>query len=190
MRVYLNDELVYDYDRRRRYADEELVAEKVPVQLQAGENTLLVKVFQELGDFDFALNICEPEANPALDGDRVSGLQFRTGARVSTAVGAEASSSLPVEIALQQNYPNPFNANTVIPYLLPAGVGSSSMQLAVFNLAGQRIRTLAQRGAEPGWHHKVWDGRDDDGAAMASGLYLYRLQVGDRVEARKMLLMR
>ena len=190
MRVYLNDELVYDYDRRRRYSDEQLVAEKVAVQLQAGENALLVKVFQELGDFDFALNICEPEANPELDGDRVAGLRFRTGAPTPTAVGEQAIGGLPAEFALQQNYPNPFNANTVIDYLLPGDVAGRSIRLDIFDLAGQRIRTLAQRGARAGWHHKVWDGRDESGAEVASGLYMYRLQVGDRVEARKMMLMR
>lgn len=188
MRVYLNDELVYDYTRRRTFRDNELVKDKVPVRLQAGENRLLVKLFQEMSAFDFALNLCEPEDDPQLDGNRVMGLRFRTEPATPTAVTDAVAAGLPEDVALRPNYPNPFNVHTVIPYRLPAGSESMPVRLDIYDVQGQRIRSLADRSAGPGWHQSLWDGLDDDGVAVASGFYLYRLQIGDRVLARKMLL--
>jgi len=71
LRVWINGEIVYDYTRRRTYRDDEIVQEKkLPVRLRKGENRLLVKSVQEFSDFQFALNICEPEADFTIDGDQ------------------------------------------------------------------------------------------------------------------------
>lgn len=78
MQIYLNHQLVYQYNGTRSYRKEYLVLEKIPVQIVQGENTLLLKTLQKLGEHDFALNICEPESNPDLDGNRVAGLKFYT----------------------------------------------------------------------------------------------------------------
>ena len=88
---------------------------------------------------------------------------------------------------LAQNYPNPFNAETVIRYNIEREGGVS---LSVFNLAGQQIRHLVRDLRAPGVYQSVWDGRDERGLEMASGVYIYRLQVGDLIEARKLLLLR
>ena len=449
MRIYLNGEIVYDYSDRRTYGNKQLVKEKIPVQIRKGENALLVKVLQERGAFDFALNICEPESNPDFDGNRVFGLKFRleesplagswvqtlpdaiirgalldivatvhlnrfavdgepprlsadlsalggpadlplvavgdstyrletrlpvevptgrksvsvrieqsfalssfrthlvkeiivlptedlvifadnlaadwrvessrgelnfqaddlvyqgvyalglqttffkvdcrpatpvdpvgyrclhfafhpgdaTAASVGsafnmmingrhtvtllgkdreeggvdvalkewqvveipldfffdeliqeirfegnlkgtfylddlrlvtvplpspvTAVEEEPAVAVPRACALEQNYPNPFNANTVIPYHLSDRAGPSErVSLEIYNLQGQRVRTLMQRSTAPGRHLKVWDGRDEVGNPVASGVYLYRLQVGRLEETRKLMLVR
>jgi len=191
MRIYLNGDIVYDYGRRRTYKKDQLVMGKVPVQILRGENALMVKAFQEFSGFDFALNICEPEDDPNLDGNRVFGLKFRAENAVPTAVEEEAGPLLPAGFSLDQNYPNPFNANTIIPYHVPALSGSAGdLRLEIYNLQGQRIRTLVQRPAVPGRHLKVWDGRDQAGRPVSSGVYLYRLQAGDLVQMRKMLLVR
>ncbi len=83
IRVYLNGKVVYDFTKERDYGDRAILAEKVPVSIRAGENTVLVKLFQSRNRFDFAFNICEPEKNPDYDGNRVKGLRFRTGPRVA-----------------------------------------------------------------------------------------------------------
>jgi len=104
-----------------------------------------------------------------------------------TAVVEERGAARPAAISLQQNYPNPFNSNTVIGLSLPA---TGDVVLAVYNLAGQKVATLLD-GLQSGGAYAIhWDGRDDGGRELASGVYTYRLRTGDRVESRKLLLLR
>jgi hypothetical protein len=94
---------------------------------------------------------------------------------------------LPREFSLAQNYPNPFNPATTIRFDLPR---SEEIGLAVYNLTGQKVATLVHGLREAGAYTLRWDGRDDDGRELASGVYLYRLEAGERVETRKLLLLR
>ncbi len=105
-----------------------------------------------------------------------------------TAVVEEEVSILPEEFTLDQNYPNPFNSGTVIRFALPK---ADDVELVVYNLAGQRVMNLAQGPRNAGSYTLRWDGRDDAGRELASGMYLYRLQAGEQlVETRKMVLLR
>jgi len=106
-----------------------------------------------------------------------------------TAVLEEHSSTLPESFTLHQNYPNPFNSSTVIRFALPT---ANDVELSIFNLAGQQVATLVEGARETGTYTVHWDGRDDSGRALASGVYLYRLRAGDgkQVETRKLLLLR
>ncbi|MEW6755937.1 MAG: FlgD immunoglobulin-like domain containing protein [Candidatus Latescibacterota bacterium] len=102
----------------------------------------------------------------------------------------ERSDSRPQTFALQQNYPNPFNSGTVIRFALRA---REEVELAVFNLAGQQVATLVEGVRGAGAYTINWDGLDDRGQALASGLYLYRLRAGgggEQVETRKLVLVR
>ena len=105
----------------------------------------------------------------------------------STVVVEEQSATWPEALFLAPNYPNPFNASTAIPFSLPA---SGVVQLAVYNLAGQKVAQLIHGHRPAGTYTIHWDGRDQSGRALASGVYLYRLQVGARVETRKLVLLR
>ena len=106
----------------------------------------------------------------------------------STAVVEEEGGVVPEAFALDQNFPNPFNSGTVIRFALQQ---ADDVELAVYNLAGQQIMTLAQGPRNAGSYTLRWDGRDEAGRELASGMYLYRLQAGKkRVETRKMLLIR
>ncbi len=80
--------------------------------------------------------------------------------------------SLPTEFALHQNYPNPFNAETIISYDLPV---VALVTIEIFNTMGQRIRLVKSQAQGPGQCLVVWDGRDDQGQAMGSGIYFYRI---------------
>jgi len=112
----------------------------------------------------------------------------RLPSRAPTAVLEEHLDPLPQAFALQQNYPNPFNSETVVHFALPT---AEEVELALFNLIGQRVATLARGWREAGSHALRWDGRGDGGHALASGVYLYRLQVGSQqVETRKLMLLR
>jgi hypothetical protein len=92
------------------------------------------------------------------------------------------SSALPAEFALKQNYPNPFNPSTTIEFSLPR---SGWVSLTVLNVLGEVVATLADRWMEPGVHSAAWNA-----AGSSSGVYFYRLQAGDFVQTRKLLLLR
>ncbi len=86
----------------------------------------------------------------------------------------EASIPLPGTIGLSPNYPNPFNAGTTIEYALPA---QAQVEITIFNVSGQRIRTLVDGVQEAGFKRVNWRGRNDSGDDVASGIYFLRLLV-------------
>ena len=94
---------------------------------------------------------------------------------------------LPDSYTLWQNWPNPFNPETQIRYSLPE---ESFVELIVYDLIGQTVRTLVFDHQQPGSYTLTWDGRDNSGYAAAAGIYLYSLQVGDVIKTRKMALIR
>ena len=94
---------------------------------------------------------------------------------------------LPMAPELRPNYPNPFNSSTLIPYQLGE---QTDVRLDLFNLLGQRVRTLIDQRQQPGLYRATWDGRDEQGRSLTSGLYIYRLQAGEYVEQRSMMLLR
>lgn len=104
-------------------------------------------------------------------------------------VDREQTGGIPLSFTLSPNYPNPFNRDTLIRFSLPRG---GRVELAIYNLAGQRVATLVdgQRGA--GTHVTRWDGTDDQRRELASGVYLYRLRTEQAklVETRKLVLTR
>ena len=107
-------------------------------------------------------------------------------AATETAV-AEAEGVVPAEFALAQNFPNPFNASTTIAFQLAF---ASQVELAVYNISGQRVRTLIS-GSLPAGHHRLqWDGRNDRGEPAASGAYLYQLSASDFVATRQLMLLK
>jgi len=93
---------------------------------------------------------------------------------------------LPREFALYHNYPNPFNPSTTITFDLPR---SENVQLRIFNLLGQVVNTLVDGPLKAGSHQINWDARDRSGISVASGIYFYRIEAGNFVATRKMLLM-
>jgi hypothetical protein len=94
---------------------------------------------------------------------------------------------LPASPGLMQNYPNPFNPTTTITYTLPE---RTPLRLGVYDLLGREVRTLFIGEANPGAHSIEWDGTDDGGRVLASGLYVCRLQTGDGIRVMKMLLLK
>jgi len=94
---------------------------------------------------------------------------------------------LPETFHLLQNYPNPFNPATTIRYELPV---SRKVTLSIYNLLGQKIRTLVNRTQEAGSYSVVWDGTNNEGKRVPSGIYVYRLDSGIFRESRKMVLVR
>jgi len=88
---------------------------------------------------------------------------------------------------LSQNQPNPFNPTTTIRYVLPV---REQVTLAIYDANGRLVRTLVNEVEGYGAHEVAWDGRDDGGVAMGSGVYFYRLRAGKRTESKKMVLLK
>jgi hypothetical protein len=103
------------------------------------------------------------------------------------AAEGETQQFLPTTYALQQNYPNPFNPQTCISYQLPRAVHVS---LVVFNVKGQVVCQLVDEYQASGEHLVTWNGTDQSGCPVSSGVYFYRLCVADFQEMRKMLLLK
>ena len=101
-----------------------------------------------------------------------------------TAVASELA-TMPTAFALGANYPNPFNPATTIPLVVPTGAGD--VELAIYNVLGQPVRQVWTGPLAAGEHRLGWDGRDAQGQAVAAGVYLYRLQVGEQTRLRKMV---
>ena len=95
--------------------------------------------------------------------------------------------TLPKQFALHQNYPNPFNATTQIVYELPS---AAHVKIEVFNILGQRVITLYDAEEIAGVHRVEWNGTDNSGNEVASGVYLYRLVTKDFATEKKMMLMK
>ncbi|MBN2410756.1 T9SS type A sorting domain-containing protein [candidate division KSB1 bacterium] len=88
---------------------------------------------------------------------------------------------------LKQNFPNPFNASTTFKFNMPE---QSSITIKVFNTLGQEVKTLVDKNYGPGFHEIVWDGRDNSGQFVTSGLYFYKMQAGDFMEIKKLIIIR
>jgi parallel beta-helix repeat protein len=99
----------------------------------------------------------------------------------------------PPVFQLFQNYPNPFNSSTVIWYYLPdVGYQPAEVEITIYNLLGKLVKTLVKTRQYPGEHKVLWDGKDDSGKEVASGIYFYRLKVSglELVKPKKMVLLR
>jgi hypothetical protein len=89
--------------------------------------------------------------------------------------------------SLSDNYPNPFNPKTKIDYLVPR---SCHVKLEIFNVLGQRVATLVDQPKQRGNHQVTWNGRDQRGVEVASGVYFYRLEAEDFTQSKRMVLMK
>ena len=100
---------------------------------------------------------------------------------------------IPDSATLEPNYPNPFNATTAIVYSLPnIGAQPAPVRLTVYNTLGEKVKSLVDDKQQPGRHTAYWDGTSDTGQPVASGVYLYRLEVSgiEFVKSGKMILMK
>ncbi|NIT55736.1 MAG: T9SS type A sorting domain-containing protein [Aliifodinibius sp.] len=88
---------------------------------------------------------------------------------------------------LFQNYPNPFNPTTVISYRLPTG---GEVKLIVYDQLGKQVRNLVNKTQPAGLHKVEWNGMDDMGNEVASGVYIYQLRIGEHSQSQKMVLTR
>ncbi|HLP17400.1 MAG TPA: FlgD immunoglobulin-like domain containing protein [Bacteroidota bacterium] len=99
----------------------------------------------------------------------------------------EKLNGIPTEFALDQNYPNPFNPSTEIHFALPK---ESHVTLTIYNISGSVVRTLVNTEMGAGYYGMTWNGTNDQGHQVASGMYFFRVQAGSFTASKKMMLMK
>ena len=124
-------------------------------------------------------------------GDNFQNLWFDNSAWPTDVEEEMTEGEVPAKFSLSANYPNPFNPVTRIQY----SVSSNQIQpihttLRIYNVLGQLVKTLVNEPQEAGTYEVIWDGRDENGNEVASGIYFYRLQAEDFTKAKKMLLLK
>ncbi len=120
-------------------------------------------------------------------GESIGGLHFYRNVSAPTSVSDPVVEVFPNTFNLSQNYPNPFNPETTIQYQLPK---ASMVRLVIFNFLGQQVATLVNKEQEGGFYDVQWDGTDDTGRVVASGVYLSRLEAKEFSKVKKLILLR
>lgn len=119
---------------------------------------------------------------------KINGSSYQAGPSFNfTPTNLETVETLPTEFAVKQNYPNPFNPTTTIEFSIP---NNSNVKVSIYNLIGQEIRTLVNSEMEAGTYKVTWNGENNFGKKVNSGVYLYRVVSGDFVQTLKMTLMK
>jgi hypothetical protein len=144
--------------------------------------------FQRIGESDNISSLAVDESGDIWVGrdDGLHGLGlWRFHPPVITNINENAS--LPKSLKITGNHPNPFNPSTTISFTLSS---PGQAELDVYSSTGQKVCTLISGNQTAGTHSVVWDGRDDSRKAVSSGVYLSRLQMGDKVAFGRMLLLK
>jgi len=118
----------------------------------------------------------------SVTGDQIHDLRIETATSI-----AEPYGSQPTQLHLHPVFPNPFNASATLAYELPQ---DGVTELAIYTVLGQRVRRLVATRQAAGRHLAVWDGRDDRGTAVGSGVYLVRLSAQGTTRVGRMALIR
>lgn len=160
---------------------------QIPFEVAAGYNAEPVKLEilhnnAVIGTFDVVLSFADRP--PYSVSSRTDGFEELQG---KTNDFDEQSILIPEAFALKQNYPNPFNPTTTIRFDLPE---AGYVSLKLYDLLGQEIRTLVNGDRTAGFHTVSWDGKNDLGLAVPSGIYLYRIVSSNFVQTQRMTLIR
>ncbi len=151
---------------------------------------IAIKVFvgKDLIDNDPAVAIYSVAGLAIVDsnGNEIDHLQLDTFTPGNEGLAA-GEGLVPIEFALDQNYPNPFNAATAISFSLRE---TGHVRLVIYDILGRKVRHLIDDRLPAGYHTVNWNGKDDHGKPVASGLYFYRLAAGEFAETKKMVLMK
>lgn len=175
-----------DFALARTEIDRVLAHVSTNALLRAKASVLRGAILFDEGRLDEAL--ADFQAAVALDPDGPIGEMARENRGLI--VGAEEEvpgETLPLQLRLSEAFPNPFAENTTLRFGLPT---ASEVSLAVYDALGRAVRTLINAPVAAGWHQVDWDGRDEAGDALASGVYVLRLQARGSTAVRRVILLR
>jgi len=134
---------------------------------------------------DNKVNAIAVEKNNTIWFGTDNGVSKYTGEVIVT--GVDEEDEIPEALPVIHSYPNPFNPSTTIEFTLPE---SGFTTLSIYNISGQKVRELATGYITAGTHSLTWDGRDDSGEAVSSGVYITRLEAGRQVAAGRMVFLK
>jgi hypothetical protein len=167
-------------------ADLAVAAHNVYVLLNNGDGTFQTAVNYGAGDGPYSIYACDIDGDSDTDlavanrwSDNIS-ILFNTTS--STGIKEFENRRIPIGFFLTQNYPNPFNSGTTIEFSLSK---MEYVTLKIINILGQEVTTLVSEILEPGNYRSSWNA-----GSLASGVYLYQLQIADHMETKKMILMK
>ena len=106
---------------------------------------------------------------------------------LSVGLGSHDEALLPKEFALHQNYPNPFNPRTSVRYDLP---DNENVTIIIYDMLGRQVKQLVDSYQEAGFKSIIWNATNDFGKPAAAGVYLYKIQAGDFIQTKKMVLLK
>jgi hypothetical protein len=162
-------------------------------------NIIRDPLFVDAANFDFQLLVNSPcidagDPNSPLDPDStIADIGAFYYPHTPTFV-KDDNRNMPEEFELSQNYPNPLNPITTIPYTVSGSQfivhGPVHTSMKIYNILGQLVRTLVDEGKTPGKYEINWDGNDDSGKEVGSGIYFYQLRTRDYTDTKKMVLLR
>jgi len=132
-----------------------------------------------IGDYNFGINVSDNIMLPNRNKLYVVG-RYQLDEYDFTLTANQPNDVPNCELTLQ-NHPNPFNPNTTISFMLTEP--ASQIKVNIYNLKGQKIKTLSRNSLQQGEHSLVWNGKDDKDNSVASGVYLYRLQIDGQTKA-------
>ncbi|MCF8412270.1 MAG: T9SS type A sorting domain-containing protein [Melioribacteraceae bacterium] len=116
-----------------------------------------------------------------------SGNESEFSQEISASVTGVEEGGIPTEFELSQNYPNPFNPTTYIKYGIPE---AADVNITIYNALGKEVKTLVRKAQDSGFYSVQWDAKDSMGNILPSGIYFYRIQAGDFVDSKKMILLK
>ena len=190
----------FSYDNSFGVADVQLsqaLTGKVFIKQMLVEGKLVVDIISltglvpaELGSEMFSVafrDATQQEAGLTLEKVEVAD---RSGKVYIEAAKVNGAKALPKAFTLSQNSPNPFNPSTTISYEIPESSGAAKVVVAVYNIRGQKVVTLVDELKETGQYSVNWDGLDETGRRVSSGVYFYRMNAGDFTAVRKMVVLK
>ncbi len=152
------------------------------------QNVLVFIGFGHASQFDFRTGFGRQNDIADLNASNV--IKYFSGfvaeASSNARIAFQAAAPVPAVFSVEQNYPNPFNPETSIRYNLSQ---TAPVRVEIFDQLGRKVRTLVNgEMQQQGYHSKLWDGRDDSGRGVATGIYIYKVTAGKESIAKKMVL--
>jgi len=192
------DALDSDAEKIRRHR--KLAAEKTQALMSDIISSKHAKILQN-GESDelFLVNVGKASINIMKDTSNPEQTEFwylvvsdKTVEAEEDMVIENANPELPEVFSLSPNYPNPFNPSTTIKFQLPEKNGTATVRtvLRVYDILGRLVRTIVDEDMSPGFYTKQWDGLNDNGVRISSGVYFYSIMAGDFRQTKKMLLIK
>jgi spore coat protein A len=157
-------------------------APKDMVTALPGQITRIKATFDKPGRYVWHCHILSHE-----DHEMMRVLHVGGGAQADREIADTSVSLTPNSYALEQNYPNPFNPTTEIRFQLP---NNEKVELTIFNSLGQKVRTLVNENMAAGVHSFTWNGRDNFGNQVSSGIYIYKIEAGSFSQVKRMTLLK